>query len=117
MRFELTYPRDNDLASYRLNHSATLSERLRKAAPYIRSLTVRHQAIEGTVQIGRTNLLQEKFMDVRTKRREAENSHMNVAQYVSCRCSTKEISSLAMDAYMISGRNPPITTARTSRVR
>ena len=66
MRFELTYPRDNDvdLASYRLNHSATLSERLRKAAPYIRSLTVRHQAIEGTVQIGRTNLLQEKIIDV-----------------------------------------------------
>ncbi len=59
MRFELTYPRDNNLAGYRLNHSATLSARLRKAAPYIR-LTSRDQAIEGTVQIGRTNLLQEK---------------------------------------------------------
>jgi hypothetical protein len=60
MRFELTYPRDNNLAGYRLNHSATLSAHLRKAAPHIRLLTSRDQAIEGTVQIGRTNLLQKK---------------------------------------------------------
>ncbi len=62
MRFELTYPRDNISAGYRLNHSATLSARLRKVAPYIRLLTSRDQAIPGTVQIGRTNLLQEKFI-------------------------------------------------------
>ncbi len=117
MRFELTYPRDNNLAGHCLNHSATLSARLREAAPYIRLLTTRDQAIERTVQIGRTDLLQKKFMDVRTKRREAETSHVVVAQYASCRCSTNEITSLAMDAYMMNGRNPSITTARTSRVR
>ena len=32
MRFELTHPKDNNLAGYRLNHSATLSACVREAA-------------------------------------------------------------------------------------
>ncbi len=34
---------------------------------------------------------------------------MVVAQYLSCHCSTNGMPSLAMDAYMISWRNSPIT--------